>query len=595
MINQKRYLVTTANEETWKFHQPIIFLGEWCCLYDRKHKWQGLDAIIAKPYGLDSLNRDSDFYNAKSLEEKFFDKFCKLLNYHHKEEYSNRFWQILTGHWFRKTINMLLNRINTLSSCLKNYKISGCSFYKANISKLASLDEASFEKNCGDDIWNNILFSQIIKFFEIDFPIEYIEEKKKISDTSKLLNNKTSFKRKFLKWCCFNYNKISKKFLRKNDAFILNSYLPLKLEIKLEIALKQLPQMWVFQREHIKLPVSLNDYDISTRKKLKNSFIINSDSYIENIICSLVFDLLPVCYLEGFKNLGKVAQNQPWPDQPRFIFTSNNYEADEIFKFWCALKVEQGFKYYVGQHGNKYGIVKNFSPQIEEITSDKFITWGFKKKLPQYIPAFVLKNAGVRKRNYNPKGGLLLIEQHLPHRIETRDTDYEFKEYFNDQKKFTKLLHKDPKNSLTIRLHGGYKLFRWNEEKRWFDFDPKLKLDYGSTNIKKLISNNRLIVHSYNSTGTLETLSQNIPTLIFWQNGFDTIENNSIPYFQQLMEVGIVHLSPESVAKKVNDNWDDVEKWWNQKNLQIVRKNFCDQFARSSNNSISELKKILLK
>ena len=34
--------------------------------------------------------------------------------------------------------------------------------------------------------------------------------------------------------------------------------------------------------------------------------------------------------------------------------------------------------------------------------------------------------------------------------------------------------------------------------------------------------------------------------------------NNSIPYFQQLMEVGIVHLSPESVSKKVNDNWENV-------------------------------------
>ena len=121
-----------------------------------------------------------------------------------------------------------------------------------------------------------------------------------------------------------------------------------------------------------------------------------------------------------------------------------------------------------------------------------------------------------------------------------------------------------------------------------------LRLETGKININKLISKNRLVVHSYDSTGILETLSQNIPTLAFWQNGFDNIENSAIPHYQTLVDVGIIHLSPRSVASKVNDIWDDVEGWWNQSHVQTAKNQFCELYAKTSHNPLSELKRILL-
>jgi hypothetical protein len=56
-----RYLITTADERTWKFDRPVIFLGEWCRIYDRKHIWQGMDAIVAAPYGLTQSKKDADY------------------------------------------------------------------------------------------------------------------------------------------------------------------------------------------------------------------------------------------------------------------------------------------------------------------------------------------------------------------------------------------------------------------------------------------------------------------------------------------------------------------------------------------------------
>ena len=72
MPSISRYLITTADERTWKFDRPVIFLGEWCCLYNRKHIWQNMDAIVAKPYGLSQNQKDSDYEEVCALEIKLF-------------------------------------------------------------------------------------------------------------------------------------------------------------------------------------------------------------------------------------------------------------------------------------------------------------------------------------------------------------------------------------------------------------------------------------------------------------------------------------------------------------------------------------------
>ena len=39
----KKLLVTTALEETWRTDMHIVFLGDWCCLYDSKAIWEEFD------------------------------------------------------------------------------------------------------------------------------------------------------------------------------------------------------------------------------------------------------------------------------------------------------------------------------------------------------------------------------------------------------------------------------------------------------------------------------------------------------------------------------------------------------------------------
>ena len=113
--------------------------------------------------------------------------------------------------------------------------------------------------------------------------------------------------------------------------------MPFKSEKLLYISLLQFPQLW-------KSPNLIKiDYDEKNRFKIS----LNYEKYegIEREIRRLVNKLMPICYLEGYEILRKQALDH-YPTNPKFIFTSNNFYSDEIFKVWTAEKINEGVPYY---------------------------------------------------------------------------------------------------------------------------------------------------------------------------------------------------------------------------------------------------------
>ena len=108
-----------------------------------------------------------------------------------------------------------------------------------------------------------------------------------------------------------------------------------------------------------------------------------------------------------------------------------------------------------------------------------------------------------------------------------------------------------------------------------------------------LISKSRLVVHTYDSTAMLKTLASDIPTIGFWQNGLEHLLESAIPFYSSLVNAGIIHFTPESAAKKVNEIWDDVENWWKSPKIQNARKEFIFYYARTSDTPIRDLKRLL--
>lgn len=586
----KRYLITSADERTWKFDRPVIFLGEWCRLYERRHIWRGMDAIVAAPYGLGIAKKDADHAESRAMEEKLFLILCATLNRHHGTDHDSRFWRIVFGHWLRRFTDVIFNRVNTLQQCVQTYDLSGTTMFSGDHYSLSPLDSYSAIWAFNDDRWNNTLYVRILNLLgESSCPIDVIDGGPSEGFRWDAGETVVPATQQFLKSGFRFAGRLASLLARDTDAFIVNSYLTKKEEVKLHLALNQMPQFFVSPALKIK-----ETPDQTLRKKLSTQIVERSGDTTFEIMCSMLFELLPVCYLEGFKTLTREVQQLPWPKRPRFIFTSNNFDTDEIFKIWAAHKINDRARYYVGQHGN-YGVTRHdICPGIEEFTSDKFLTWGFRDGLPQHTPSFIFKTAGRKAQVYDPKGKLLLIELVAPHRITTWDGIFEFGVYFSDQFKFVSKLETAPRKDLSIRLHGGHRYARWGELARWRDFDETIEPERGSLVVRKLIAESRLVVHSYDSTAILETLSQNIPTLAFWQNGFDHLRDSAKPYYQMLLNAGIVHLTPESVATKVNEVWTDVEAWWGGAAVQEARRQFCDRYARVSQSPARDLSKTLM-
>lgn len=583
----KRYLVTTADERSWKFDRPVLFLGEWCRLYDRKHIWSGMEAIVAEPYGLESEERSRGISYVLALTGQILTELTQALNNVHQTQHSERYWNIVLGHWLLRYVSVAFNRYHTLDQAISNYEISGTTFFAVKDYSLATADSLSFIWACNDDVWNHVLYSRLMAYrgdVQMNPSSALLEGCKGFSQEEKRPDGHRSLAKGLARKLV---RTVGQKLARSSDAFIINSYLPVKDEIKLQLALGQIPQRWSSPSFERVLP------DAAVRAEL----VIDYDKHegVERYIRWQLAETIPTCYLEGYKGLDKIAKSLPWPEKPKFIFTSNNFAVDEIFKVWTASKVEQGVPYFTGQHGNSYGthLYAGNANLPERAAADKFFTWGWSDENSNTVPAFNFKTSSWKSGEFNPEGGLLLIELHVPQRITPWDDYFEFGIYQQEQFRFVAALPEIIQQKLKVRLHSACRKLRWSDEQRWKDFSPHTQIETGAANIKELIVQSRLVVHSYDSTGILETLALNIPTVCFWQGGLDHLLPDAKPYYELLRDANILADSPEQAAELIALHWDNINDWWESQKVQDARKSFCEQYARTAESPVRTLKQLL--
>jgi putative transferase (TIGR04331 family) len=582
----KRYLITTADERSWKFDRPVLFLGEWCRLYDRKHVWEKMDAEVAAPYGLEPLRKDRDLSYLQSLSSQLLSESTVALNRFHGTGHTQRYWQIVIGQWLQRYIALAFNRYSTLKQALDAHEVSATTLFDSSSYSLATNDSLDFIWASNDDEWNHVFCGDVLRFLgTVDTDIESAPLRGKAGFTQPV-NHRPPAKPTGKDYVIGAAGRLLPRLARKGDAFVTNTYLPPRVEARLEMSLGQFPQFW--KRE----PVTIVAADADVRR----GFPLDEGDHteFERFVRQQLSKVIPTCYLEGYRELVAQTRQLPWPARPRFIFTSNNFDTDEPFKAWTASKVEEGIPYFTGQHGNNYGTLLGSEKWTELVTCDAFYTWGWSNGSPKNVPAFLFKTTGRKRPRPDPKGGLLLIELPLPHRILPQDSHYEFGLYQEDQFKFVSALAERIRKGLIVRLHPGSRQTRWSDEQRWADRSPGVPVEAGDVNILRLLERNRLVVHSYDSTGILETLAWNIPTLCFWQNGLDHLLASAKPFYELLREAGIVADTPEQAAALVNSRWDSIDEWWESAKVQEARKTFCAEYARTERRPVLTLRHLLL-
>jgi putative transferase (TIGR04331 family) len=578
-----RHLITTADERAWKTDRPVVFLGEWCRRFDRQSAWAPLDGVVARPVRFDGDARWRMLEGIASLSREMVRETGEALNAFHGTRNAPRFWRILMSHWMHRYVGSLHHRWHALRQALEDYEISGTTVLDSPGFNLAVPDTDSYTWACGDGLWNNVLIARIWEHMGNAPPERQPVLASAAGDASTPAAGASS---------ALSPGQLLGRFaafLQKDtDALIVNSYLPRWTSVALNLRLLQVPRRRISPRVQ---PVPV---DPSARAR----FALDSQGHdaFGRLLRKTLPELLPTCFLEGFGSLERQAREIDWPRRPRFIYTCNSFDSDEVFKLWTAQRVAAGRPYITGQHGNNYGSAR-YCPSESEAecvaTSDAFVTWGWREEDPRYRPAFIFKTGSRRAMPWRRDGGLLLIEVCFPHLLQAWDPYPDYTEYQEEQFRFVQALPDAIRGTTTVRLHAEFRRQSWREEMRWQQRAPNIRLDDGTAPVIRQIAQSRLVVHSYDSTGILETLALNVPTLAFWRNGLQHVRDSAAPYYQPLLDAGIVFESAADAATKVTEVWSNVGAWWASAEVQRARQIFCDRFARHSAAPSRELARIL--
>ena len=585
----KLHLVCTSDEALWpKPDVPILFLGDWCLLESRRAVWETYDYRVVSHHWNDRLKFHSDIEASYLIYEEMLTYFSQKLNIYHGIKKSREYWRIIIGPWLLYMIQILLDRWEVVSTALVEHEISDY--------RMPLFDEQKVVPSCMDDFvkrlighdsefvsdhWHQYIFGHVLSWHGVTGKLLAISSDDFSESKITIPKNRFSQLKKLVIELLV---KSVRKFTKHDEVFIIASYLSTKMEIFLQLRLGQLPKFW--RRVSITpCAASISDRNLESEREVK-------DRSFNTFLKYMLIKQMPTAYKEGYSTCLNQILDQNWPDNPKLIYTANSYNSDDIFKIWMADKSEHGAPIMIAQHGGSYGVAKEaFMERHQLKISNKYISWGWTAHGKDHIlPLGIIKTMG-KKIDYDQKGNLTLIHMavtRLPYHVWSGINGMsQWKQYAEQQYLFVSRLPDSIKNKVTVRLLAAD--FGVDQKARWPKELDGIEFDDGFQSLFDRFEKSRLIVATYNATTFLESMSLDIPTIIFWDPSHYEIREDSEPFFGLLRSVGIFHDSADSAADFVSSIWNDVEGWWRTPSVQHAKEQFCNQYCRVPLKPLAEL------
>ena len=586
----KRLLVTTALEGSWDDTQPMLFLGEWCRLYSRRHRWSELDVEVL-PYHWD--NREQFIKDRRFLELLYEDLLLEVsekLNEFHGTNHSLRYWRILVGPWLGYFTQTLFDRWSSIQDAIGAYQLSGTIV-------IIDLEDARVPNDMDDYLhlgnshrWNHYLYSKILIDFTDVACVRHLssgdEHGTRYGSSTEIAQADQAFSLKANLIAA--YSSIASRFTRSTDCLIVNTCLrSLRDELALQRRLGQVPRLVT-----VKPPDNVPVDESFRRWELGGT--VGTD--FSSCLRSLIPEQIPTAYLEGYGELCDESNRRRWPREPRAIFTGGSHYYDDVFKEWCAAKTEEGAPLVIAQHGGHVGTAWSFANDHQLAIADQFLSWGWSDPdEPKVVPVGMLKAPILPVHGDSETDCALLVTGNTGLQCSTLGSyvlSSQFLDYLEDQYAFVDALAPSVRSALTVRLAGAD--LDWAQAERWRDRCPSVALDDGRRPILDLVVKARLYIATTNGTTFLEAFFMDVPTVLFWDTSRWDILESARPFFDELARVGVFHDSPESAAAHVSGIWPDVESWWKSDEVVGAVTRFSRMYCDRSTNVVDEIRLCLL-
>ncbi len=302
-----------------------------------------------------------------------------------------------------------------------------------------------------------------------------------------------------------------------------------------------------------------------------------------------VLRVLDILIPESLKNLNLENRALRNYRKGKIMNYSNNLYYDINRKIDAAFAYEKNEIVFTTQHGgHNYGSAFTFEFGKEiEFKSDYFVSWGWKEKELNIIdlPSPLLsKQNNTHKKTFDNiifvgtdmAGFQTRFDSHLSELslLKYRKNKIAFFKGLSSSS-FKKILYRPYPEKETSFLDSKYIIKKF----------PGIKIHKG--NLNKDMQECSLLVLDHPGTTWNIAMAMNTPLILFWNRDHFPFNEEADKYLDKFRDLGIYFEDPEKAAlrlNELNEKYDDLSVWWNQKEIQDLRKEWMYKYARTDKN-----------
>jgi len=525
------------------------------------------------------------------LYTKYVEILANELNKIHNCEYSIRYWETLLNSFLYPLISSLIDKLENLELLKCKYPDACIDIINPRSEFISAHSIPSFGSS---KMLHLLMFSILVKRFQ-KFSYNVVDDAfiknsvKLHGDGKKSIKKKKSkvhqlklnlFKRFYLPYIVKN-NHLKLKNKNPKIVSLGNQYLD---KNDFDYLMKQINVSYVnFIGFEDEIP------GLSTvNKDLRRIFDFpDTDSVLEKSIQDAILIILPTIFLEDYSKFNRSVR-KVLPKESPLILNSMNHGKGHFIDFLIAHLVEERkAKHIMICHGGNYGIMEvSIQEKIWARIADTYVLWSNTKIYNEKCDVIKLPSLRFHKHqnafafNYAASHDvLILISGHYPERYvynsifpNTIDESYE-----GWQIRFLNNVNKETISSIVIRDYHNFNALSNGLIEEWAQKN-RVRID-SSNNLESALKKSKISIHTAPQTSYLEALTANHPSICYWNPDSNIIRKELIPYFTILEDVGILHKTPESAAKKLNEVAFNPSEWWNsgpiQESLEIFKHNVC--------------------
>jgi len=525
-------------------------------------------------------------------EKKVVDKHSKYsailterLNKLHNINYSDRYWQQLFYLGIKRYIALVYEFFNQVESRFDHENHDFRLLDKESFYTPFDLEDLRSYLSYSEHAYEQLFSIYIEQFYS-----ELIGDDLKIMNIGVYKPKTKKQKHSFIKRAIYSiYDKL--KIFNPTVILLGVQYSPSKIK---KLLLKSKSKIFLYVLAPFERPeVKLNNIDVDKRDGL-SVYNENFDKF-DKFFFKTLESFFPIIFIEDYSDASKYYDYQAklFP-KVKYIISESWISSSSMMFFIAHQQKMHGTKFISTEHkGVAHTYENNLLEDMVNI-SDLYFTIGWYHKdfdanlklvktglmspakakidnLEEYKNKILYLTAPVYAKRTNYYGNNFFMGE---------DSCY----YFEFQKKFFSELSNKVLKNVIFRMAPIMKTLKvatYNQMDILKDHIELMQIDSGRYRGPEAMASSKLVIIDYIATGYIESIINNIPTIIFLNKNIYLTQYGKDIY-EELIQNGIVQSDPKEAAQLLMEVEKDPKKWWYSDNIQKARKSFLSKVAGDS-------------